>query len=139
MPLPDSGRKILAQVYENTHAIPDIGDKVAACMAERFLGVPLGDYGATEAGMVAAGQPVLPTRAKLGANGINVLGRQSQMHPSILIEHGLPTKGTSVASRASRAVLGRRAGRFVGRAVPWVGAALTAADVAAIAKCVASK
>lgn len=138
-PLPEDAQKILTKVGENTRAIDDLGETVAACTAERFLGVPLDYYGAAGGAMMAAGQPWLPTRAKMGSNAVNILGQQSGSYTlSILNEHGLPTKGTSVASRVSRAVLGRRAGRVVGRAIPVVGAALTAADAAAITACVAA-
>jgi hypothetical protein len=148
-PLSEDAQKVLTKVGENTRAIDDLGETVAACMAERFLGVPLGDIGAGGGAMIAAGQPWLPTRAKMGSNSVNILGRQSGSYTlSILSEHALPTEGTSLAAATSHAaatalrpVVGRRIAGVVGRlgrGVPVVGAALTAADAAAITACVAA-
>ena len=148
-PLPENARTVLTQVGKETGFIAEAGDKVAACMAERYLGVPLAAPGAAGLGMVAAGQPILPTRAKMGSNTVNILGQQSGRYTLSILKGGLPTEGTSVAAATSHAVagairpaVGRRVagvvGRF-GRAVPVVGWALTAADAAAIAECVARK
>jgi RHS repeat-associated protein len=134
------GGAVLHSVYQRTGGLARAADKVAGCVADR---VGLGSLvGGT---MVAAGQPIIATRAKFGGD---LFG------PSIL-RGNPPTAGTSPASWLARKTipgaadwLGKtvtsagikntaKLGGAVGRAIPVIGWGILAYDAVKAGSCIA--
>jgi RHS repeat-associated protein len=111
--------------------------KIGNCASRQF---GLDDFGAAAA--VAAGANVIPTQGKLGAATKNTSVASiaaSRVFGSTKLPIAVPTiTGYPFVGQGMRIVATKSAARVAARAVPVIGTALLAVDVASIGLCVAS-